>query len=657
MAPLIPTRCALLLASTLLLPVVSASDSFSDVTRGLGLLNVKGLVAALGDWNSDKYVDLFVVTEDGKEVEVYLGMEEGDGFAYVLFETRMQTVGEIVNVIPGDFNYDARMDILVQYKAGNATHSGRPVLSSTLFLQKEHVLVTAVEGPMSTDHFLAMNYYGRAFIDLVGTLYHGGETFATVIENLGCSDGSFPCIPNFACGMDQAAPGCSRSHPDGIFNGVELSHPAMSATVDFDGDCRADLALNTAGDNTTVIHFWKAEAEPESSPFHHLPESLTLAAEIGPISWYDVDSDGDMDIVAPLATTGADHTPMKYNAVIVLKNQQPGSACDGYHCCKSRPFSFPDVSTSAAIQKAVKEDRAAITYLRNGDVMEWTTTPEKQFGAGTAFPPILRLADYNNDARPDLLLNVHTTSNRSQAQLWGGAGDCVFVPVGSGHDSSLLEVRSVFAAFFFDFYEDGVNDIIVSSVNRTSGRTYLTALSNGVFQTSHLFFKALGTNGVCSESCHGGIDPYGVNMPGVVHKFFYKVPETFSTRDAYMMGTQLTQSSHLSLHRPYCSWGLGVTNSYIEVYFCGVHVRGHGDANMNWLALLPNSEVIVLTHPLDHPKKWLLELFISPAKYLKWVIITVCVTLFLLAVPITILHYQELKADAEERRSAPLMPM
>lgn len=41
-------------------------DLISDVTNDVGLSNVEGIIAAYGDFNSDKTTDIFVISNDGK---------------------------------------------------------------------------------------------------------------------------------------------------------------------------------------------------------------------------------------------------------------------------------------------------------------------------------------------------------------------------------------------------------------------------------------------------------------------------------------------------------------------------------------------------------------------------------------------------------------
>jgi integrin alpha FG-GAP repeat containing protein 1 len=73
-----------------------------------------GLVAAFGDYNGDQVLDLFHLSADQRSLSVYIW----DKLAYSWIErvdTRIRTDSDfiITNVVPNDYNYDGRLDILL----------------------------------------------------------------------------------------------------------------------------------------------------------------------------------------------------------------------------------------------------------------------------------------------------------------------------------------------------------------------------------------------------------------------------------------------------------------------------------------------------------------------------------------------------------------
>lgn len=96
-----------------LILVISAAASANDITGNVfGNISHGVSPAAFGDFNSDKLTDIFVIRDDGHAVEVLLAgpkepiMQPSNLTCYF-------PKGSITSVVPGDFDGDAKMDILV----------------------------------------------------------------------------------------------------------------------------------------------------------------------------------------------------------------------------------------------------------------------------------------------------------------------------------------------------------------------------------------------------------------------------------------------------------------------------------------------------------------------------------------------------------------
>lgn len=82
-------------------------------TGTLGL-PTNGIVAAFGDYNGDQLLDLFHLSSDQRTVSVW----EWDRTKYSWVEreqARITTSNDftVVNVVPGDFDYDGKLDLLL----------------------------------------------------------------------------------------------------------------------------------------------------------------------------------------------------------------------------------------------------------------------------------------------------------------------------------------------------------------------------------------------------------------------------------------------------------------------------------------------------------------------------------------------------------------
>ncbi|KAJ9456188.1 T-cell immunomodulatory protein-like protein [Diplonema papillatum] len=644
----------------LFLVVVNAA--FADFRPSSVLPDIDGTIAALGDYDSDLRIDLFFV--HGNSVDVI----SGDTFADVAAMTLPCKSCSIVNVVPTDLNEDGFLDTIVQY-----IEDGSNTLRNVAYLQPEDS--QPVQLPDTVNQILATNIFGLMRIDLIATMaLSGGGTSTAIMRNMGCPDPDTGCVMQFRCYLKQAQDtppaGCTETallQDVGLDTAEDLSALSDSATVDLDGDCSADTVLslqNSGQPNTRTLMFLRSVAE--STPFKAFSgasvSSAVVCDEVGFITWYDVDSDGDMDMIAPFCGSGsctASNGLRQFDSVITVLNQQSDPGCDGYHCCNAQPFGFADLSDAAALAKA---DGVKVTPI-DGTMVEQKYA-KAAFGTGVVFPPLIRLCDYDNDRSPDIVLVAINDDGGSEAQVYRGTSE-------SGEkgtfrresEEALSDVDNMRVAFWYDIDEDGTSDIIANFVDPSTGAGGLHALVNDLDEANHLFFKALGLNGRCHRHCktkprNPKPRPYGVNMPGVTHKLFFKIPRTMRSENIYMTGVQLSQSQYLSLQSPYSSWGLGDTNSYIETYFCGYHVATLGDAYRSWLALLPNSQVIVINDPYTKPDDWEIELFVSPSKYVLGILIVTVTSLAALAIPIVILRYRELKEDAIERkRDRPMMPL
>tara|TARA_R110002050_G_scaffold199856_1_gene334694 strand:- start:362 stop:1000 length:639 start_codon:yes stop_codon:yes gene_type:complete len=78
------------------------------------LNGVDGHVAAFGDFDSDKYTDLFIVNVNRSAVSVYVWSSAHYSFIQLLASKITLENAKIINVVPGDFNRDGCLDLLVE---------------------------------------------------------------------------------------------------------------------------------------------------------------------------------------------------------------------------------------------------------------------------------------------------------------------------------------------------------------------------------------------------------------------------------------------------------------------------------------------------------------------------------------------------------------
>lgn len=91
----------------------SMGESITDIVLGK---NTNYLPAAFGDFNSDRRTDLFVVSEDRKTIEVLISHPEPPFLRPSESPNGLKCTYKslnIVSVVPGDFDGDGAMDVLI----------------------------------------------------------------------------------------------------------------------------------------------------------------------------------------------------------------------------------------------------------------------------------------------------------------------------------------------------------------------------------------------------------------------------------------------------------------------------------------------------------------------------------------------------------------
>lgn len=158
------------------------STQASDITNLVFSHLTDGMPAAFGDFNSDELTDVFVLRDGGKTIEIFLAAEEEPVLRVVRPRPLKCTFNEsiITSVVPGDFDGDALMDVLVTTLDRNRNVEGR-VLTSVHILwggatyvncsnEKEPV-IRLIGQP------LAIDYNQDMIIDLFGQDERGERSF------------------------------------------------------------------------------------------------------------------------------------------------------------------------------------------------------------------------------------------------------------------------------------------------------------------------------------------------------------------------------------------------------------------------------------------------------------------------------------------------
>lgn len=87
----------------------------SDITTQVFGSSSDGIIGAFGDFNSDELTDVFVIKDNGRVLEVLLGSDVEPLLQSTDLKCKFDHL-QITSVVPGDFDGDAFMDLLITTK-------------------------------------------------------------------------------------------------------------------------------------------------------------------------------------------------------------------------------------------------------------------------------------------------------------------------------------------------------------------------------------------------------------------------------------------------------------------------------------------------------------------------------------------------------------
>uniref|UniRef100_A0A8B9G9N6 Integrin alpha FG-GAP repeat containing 1 n=1 Tax=Amazona collaria TaxID=241587 RepID=A0A8B9G9N6_9PSIT len=150
------------LGLALLLALAGPGETLQNVTAQLFGPEAYGTLAAFGDFNSDKQTDLFVLR--GNELVIFLADQKEP-----YFKPRVKSLSVVItSVVPGDYDGDSQMDVLLTTQAQN---HGRDELSVFIFWGHNQTLDLNHKTMLNKtfhDEPLVMDFNGDLIPDIFG---------------------------------------------------------------------------------------------------------------------------------------------------------------------------------------------------------------------------------------------------------------------------------------------------------------------------------------------------------------------------------------------------------------------------------------------------------------------------------------------------------
>lgn len=487
----------------------------SNITPAVFGNVLDGMPAAFGDFNSDELTDVFMLRKNGTTVEIFLAAEQ-EPLLRPSSNLSCTFRHIVVGVVPGDFDGDVFMDVLV------ITHDSKRNLSLGYILWggNGRLNCTNEEEPLLTMNGqpLALDYNNDMIIDLFGLDEHSDRTFWV---------------------FDQ-----SRNRPksipmDRLSEVRSISQPHSNAYLDLDNDFLADLVVTT----DKGFEIWLG-ANP-GFRFHReiwfpygISSDNNFNGVLGQSLYLDIELTGKMALLLPLC--------------------------------------FDSACTNSTIMMHSDEWYNLQVNFRDGNNVLWGfVIPNGQRYTDTI---TLRGGDFNMDGYPDLLATLRSTSGKQKRSYLLENVAC---------DSCLgytrkFEVKwqalnpfynETAMAVFYDFYQDGILDVILVQVDKSSNSYHTAAFKNSLDYDAN-FVKVMvltGRNNSMYPISPGSLGKkkrtYGTNLPGP--SIAYRTTtQDGSPRNA--IAAQLPQSAHFSLNLPYTTFGLGRTPNFVDALTIGV---------------------------------------------------------------------------------------
>lgn len=565
----------------------------SDITSAVFGNVLDGMPAAFGDFNSDELTDVFMLRKNGTTVEIFLAAEQ-EPLLRPSVDLSCTFRRTVVGVVPGDFDGDVFMDVLVITfdKETKLSHvyilwGGNGRLNCT---NENHPLLNMTGQP------LALDYNGDMIIDLFGLNDQNKRTF-------------------WVFDQSRKAP---TAIPMNTSQNASISQPHSNAYLDLNNDFLADLVVTTR----KYFEIWHGVEQgfqfykPISFPYGITLDNFN--GVLGQTLYLDVELTGKMSLLLPLCFDDA--------------------------CTNSTIMMYSDVHGTSDKWYNLKVN------FRDGDNVLWGfVKPDGQRYTDTI---TLRGGDFNMDGYPDLLATLKSTNGKQKRSylLENVACDsCVgfarkfevkWQALNPFHNETAMAV-------FYDFYQDGILDVILVELEKSTN-TYRTAAFKNSLDYDANFVKVMvltGRNNSMYPISPGSLGKkkrtYGTNLPGP--SIAYRTTtQDGSPRNA--IAAQLPQSAHFSLNLPYTTFGLGRTPNFVDALTIGV-----GGKSREWPQIIPNSQMVVIPNPIAEPWRWKAQLFVTPSKLILLSAAALTGTCGLISLIIIALYWKERREDKIEK--------
>lgn len=586
-----------LFLTLLLLIVLNHQSCFGADKKILFNTQINGLIAAFNDFDSDRFTDVFIITDDGHTLQLLESLEdEPDLQPSDQIKCSFQNE-KITGIIPADFTGDAIMDVLVITKPESS--SGKLFKIWILRGNKTH-LECETKKPLidnALGHPLILDYNGDMITDFL-------------IETTNCPYELW--IMNSIYKLSRGE--CRRNQ----FGDSPLRLPHSNAFVNI-RNCQPD-SLDYSTDivitNEKHIEYWlnREGFNIENRINIRYPDESLYT--IGQSAYIDLNIDGCIEhIIAVCKKEGFFH--QRCSPQILWYDNKQNEWINIADFTNHSNLYFETIDTEFDIQLPIA--------VRSGDIdsdgyVDLITVMKNKTDSGQIKQIAVILRNIPDEANP----------NRRKFILFWTSEQLIH------NDNDNVELVS-----FLDLQENGKLDIILTTKNSTNHYNIQWILNT--FVDNSCFLKILVTSGLCSETCPNEKVPYGTNQPGP-----FVCYETSDVNGQLMKGcsAQLSQSSYFALQMPYSIFGLGETPNFVETVIASIPTNENQPIRKSkWTQIVPDAQVVLIPYPPNETAYWIGKLFYTPSNMISSTLAVLAILCAVLIVIIFILHRKEVLED------------
>ena len=620
------------------------------------------LPMAFGDFNYDKFTDIFTINHERNKIRILLAKadeltsthpsENTNGFQMVTDGKHLSCTFnnmKIESVIPADFDGNGAMDVLMVVKDEDEPQD---LFSFVLWGElsektgkyelichdsKKHKRWKTKDGDfrirMKAQPIVVM--YNS---DYTADLFGSKATDSNSTEDSNVEERGFWV---FKQGQREMLPDFVPLEPDTNATYPLIKQPYHSnAFIDVNHDGNADLVI--FNDNN-VLEIWTnvpVDEKTNQSFEHHINIDIPNKNEenfaMGQAAFADFDMNAHMDIIIPVTFNGT--YQFLFASLIDLYNNKT------FH------------------------------HIEYDSGTNWMfDIPEKESTHTNIYSPLTpRIGDINLDGFPDILLRMKNkllpdAEHKTQLFLnvpWSKSDDDPNALAGRGFSmqSKFMEgINSTEMATFFDLFEDGVPDIISVQTFEHDGVDTdvfrVGAFTNATKSNDVYFMKVIVLTGACFRSTcsmdvFGDVEnrvPFGTNIPG--QKICYQTEMLLGekTETVHTCESQLPQSAFSVLQLPYTIFGLGSSPNFVDSLIVNVTNSTSESLAHPWTQIIPNSQLYVVPYPPSKSQSWKVLLFITPSHAIVIIALALLGVCILTVLIIAMLHWRERKQDLKEK--------